>query len=101
MPVYNYVISYQSPNNAVGDKIIPDSIRLYPDLNIRRVARTLRAGSLWCAVVLWRTHSGRSIPRSGLHGTEGQTLGDIELVCNEAVQSRGRRPGIPFPPLFS
>ena len=35
----------------------------------------------------------RWVGASGLHGT-GERPGDLELVCNEAVQSRGRGPRI-------
>ena len=43
-------------------------------------------------VVVWRTHRGE-VGASDLHGMEWGTSGDLELVCNEAVQSRGRGPG--------
>ena len=35
----------------------------------------------------------RWVSASGLPGTGRRTSGDLELVCNEAVQSWGRRPG--------
>lgn len=38
-------------------------------------------------VVVSRTHREVSIDTSGLHGTKWQTLGDLELACNEAVRS--------------
>ena len=39
----------------------------------------------------------RWVGTSGLHGTEclNKTLGDLELVCNEAVPSRGREAWYP------
>lgn len=36
----------------------------------------------------------RWIVASGLDGTGWRASGDLKLVCNEAVQSRGREPGI-------
>ena len=42
----------------------------------------------------------RLVGASGLHGTEWKTSGDLEVVCNEAVQSRGRGPGVHITPLF-
>ena len=42
--------------------------------------------------MVWRAHRQ--------HGTEGGTSGDLELVYNEAVQSRGRGPVIHITPLF-
>ena len=60
------------------------------------VGRTPRAGFLWygCGVeyTLKCVCTSCLVPRV-LHGTERQTLGDLELVCNEAVLSRGRGPG--------
>ena len=53
------------------------------------------AGSLLCGCGVEDTP--RWVGASVLHGTEWQTLGDLELVCNEneAVPlSRGRGPGI-------
>ena len=45
-------------------------------------------------VVVWRTHRGGPVPRVYTEERSDETLGDLELVCNEAVQSRGRGRGI-------
>ena len=53
------------------------------------------AGSCLCGCVVWRTHRGGPVARVYAERS-AKTLGDLELVCNEAVQPRGRgRPGIP------
>ena len=63
-------------------------------------ARAQAATPVWgagkilsCVVMVCRTHRGGSIPRVYTERSD-KTLGDLELVCNEAVQSRGRGPGI-------
>ena len=52
----------------------------------------LVAGSLFCGCGVEDTP--RWVRTSGQHGTESGTSGDLELVCNEAVLSRGRGPDI-------
>ena len=42
----------------------------------------------------------RWVGTSGLHGTEWQTLGRLELLCNEAVQYRGTGPGMHISRLY-
>ena len=51
------------------------------------LGRTPRAVSLWCGCGVECTP--RWVGASDLHGTECQTLGDLEIVCNddEAVLS--------------
>ena len=43
-------------------------------------------------VVAWRIRRGGSVSRVSTERSLG-TPGDLELVCNEAVPSRGREPG--------
>ena len=40
----------------------------------------------------------RWVGTSGQHGTESSTSGDLELMCYEAVLSRGRGPGVHISP---
>lgn len=45
---------------------------------------------LSCAIAVWKTHSEVGVGTSwGQHGKEWQTLGGLELVCNEAVRYIG------------
>ena len=68
------------------------------DTALYRVTAIL--GDPYCSrfphVVLWRTHrEGGSVARVSTERGRGPlvTSGDLDLLCNEAVLSRGRGPG--------
>ena len=59
----------------------------------RRQCKQCPIRVLSCVVVVSRAHRGGSVPRSAQKGAWGTSV-DVEFVCNEAVLSRGRGPGL-------